>query len=191
MNRKITLLALCSMALLMGGCWSFPRFGGGSSGRSVGTGGPYVSESLTLSNGNQAGDMGDIRGFSGRVTRYDGYYDSYGANIRLDSEGDGWWTMSSPHISGDLAGPDFAPGTRRTYTSSTYDSSSNVSVTGCSGPTYGDYTYDSGATETSIEVEDLGGGARRLNFETIYTTYDGETQVTSGSVDYLVPDDGI
>ncbi len=184
MNRKLSSLLLLSMALFMGGCWRFPFF---SSSRSADTYEPYASASLTLSNGNQAGDMGDIRAFDGAASRHSGYYDTYGANLRLDSEGADWWTMSSINVTGDLTGAAFAPGTRRTYTSGTYDSANNVSVTGCSGPSYGNYTYDHTADEVSIEIEDLGDGTRRMHFETIYTTYDGVRQVTTGSVDYVVP----
>lgn len=187
MNRKLTTLLLLSTALFMGGCWRFPFF---SSSRSTDTTDiypSYATETLTLSNGNQAGDMGDIRAFDGAASRHSGYYDTYGANLRLDSEGADWWTMSSINVTGDLASAAFAPGTRRTYTSGTYDGANNVSVTGCSGPSYGNYTYDHSADEVTIEIESLGGDSRRMHFETIYTTYDGVRQVTTGSVDYVVP----
>ena len=188
MTRKLATLLLLSTAIFLGGCWRFPFFG---SSRSGGGGGddtyvPSGSETLTLSNGNQAGDMGLILAFDGEASRHTGYYDTYGANLRLDSEGSAW-VMSSIHVTGDLAGAAFAPGTRRTYTSSTYDGESNVSVTGCSGPTYGNYTYDRGADEVTVEIEDLGGGNRRMIFETIYTNDSGVRQVTTGSVDYVVP----
>ena len=188
MTRKLTTLLLLSTALFMGGCWRLPFFSSSRGGDDTYSYPPSsASASLTVSNGNQAGDMGDVLAFDGAASHHEGYYDTYGANIRIDSEGGAWWTMSSIHITGDLAGEAFAPGTRRTYTSSTYDGSNNVSVTGCSGPSYGNYTYDSGADEVTVEIEDLGGGSRRMHFETIYTTYDGTRQVTTGSVDYVVP----
>lgn len=189
MTRKLTTLVLLCTAILLGGCWRLPFF---SSSRSGGGGDTYVpsgSESLVLSNGNQAGDMGLILAFDGAASRHTGYYDSYGANLRIDSE-DGVWVMSSIHVTGDLAGAAFAPGTRRTYTSSTYGGSDNVSVTGCSGPTYGNYTYDRSADEVTVEIEDLGGGNRRMHFETIYTLDSGARQITTGSVDYVVPGSG-
>jgi hypothetical protein len=187
MKRTLSLVALVALSLALGGCWRFPF--GSSWGGSSSSYDDYSRSNLVLTNGNQAGDMGEIRGFDGSASRHDGYYDSYGANLRIDLEGSDWWTMSSIHVTGDLMGEAFAPGTRRTYTSGTYDSANNVSVTGCSGPSYGNYTYDHSADTVSIEVEDLGGGVRRMHFETIYTTYDGTPQVTTGSVDYTVPDD--
>lgn len=186
MTRKLATLLLLSTAIFLGGCWRFPFF---SSRGGTGGGDTYVpsgSSTLALSNGNQAGDMGLVLAFDGEASRHTGYYDTYGANLRLDTEGREW-VMSSIHVTGDLAGAAFAPGTRRTYTSGTYDSANNVSVTGCSGPSYGDYTYDRSADEVTIEIEDLGSGSRRMHFETIYTTDSGARQVTTGSVDYVVP----
>lgn len=186
--QKLTVALLLALSLCLGGCWRFPFFS-----RSYDSGTTYTPSSysnLLLSNGNQAGDMGEIVAFDGAATRHEGYYDSYGANLRLDSEGADWWAMSSIHVTGDLMSDEFAPGTRRVYVSGVADdgSSSNVSVTGCSGPSYGNYTYDTSADSIAIEIEDLGGGTRRMHFETIYTNYDGVVQVTTGSVDYAVAD---
>lgn len=189
MARTLPLLLLVTTALTLGGCWRLPFFSSGSWSGSDGTDSYYPSRTsnLTLSNGNQAGDMGYIVAFGGDATRHEGYYDSYGANLRIDSEGSGWWTMSSIHVTGDLAGEAFAPGTRRTYTSGTYRSDDNVSVTGCSGPSFGNYTYDRSAESVTVEIEDLGGGVRRMHFETVYLLDSGARQLTVGSVDYVVP----
>src|SRR5687767_14960867 len=100
MARKLPVFVLLALSLCLGGCWRFPFF---SSSRSSG-GGTYTPSSysnLTLANGNQAGDMGEILAFDGAATRHEGYYDSYGANLRLDSEGADWWAMSSIHVTGD------------------------------------------------------------------------------------------
>jgi hypothetical protein len=129
--------------------------------------------------------MGELRGFDGAATRHEGSYDSYGSHIRIDSEGSGWWAMSSIGITGDLAGPAFAPGTHRVYTSATWSSENNVSVTGCSGPSYGDYTFDGPADQVTIDIEDLGDGSRRLNYEAIFAG-----TVTTGSVDYRIDSTG-
>ena len=189
MTRKLTFI-LVSVALCLGACASPPHLFAPLRPSEPSPSVPFASGDLSLSNGTQSGEMGEIRGFSGAATQHTGTYDSYGSNLRLDSEGSGWWAMSSIHITGDLAGPAFAPGMRRTYVSGTYDPSNSVSVTGCSGPSYGDYTYDSGSDEVTIQIESLGGNNRRMHFETTYTAPGGGRQVTTGSVDYVLPGSG-
>lgn len=185
MVRSLAALGLVILATAMSGCFSL---GGYDTSGSGAPGGPAVtSGALTVSNGNQTGAMGDIRGFSGSATRHSGYYDSYGSNLRIDSEGSDWWVMSSLNVTGDLAGPAFAPGTHRVYSSATWGGDTNVSVTGCSGPSYGDYTFDGPADQVTIDVEDIGGGARRMRYE---ASFGGN--VTTGSVDYRIdPTTGI
>lgn len=179
MLRSASVLGLSVLASLTAGCFGLGGYS--TSSGSFGGGPAAVSGALTVSNGVQAGDMGDIRGFDGEATRHSGSYDSYGANLRIDSEGAGWWVMSSIHVTGDLAGPSFAPGTHRVFTSATWDGSENVSVTGCSGPEYGRYTFDGPSDQVTIDIEDLGGGVRRMNFEAVF-----RGEVTSGSVDYRI-----
>lgn len=149
---------------------------------------PYGSTTgaLVVENGQQSGDMGNIRGFSGTAVDMSGYgstYTSTNSNVRLDSVGTGWWAMSSLHIYGDLAGPDFAPGTHRTFTSAVWsDGEPTVSVTGCSGPEYGNYTFDSSDGAVEISVEARANGMRRMNYSVRFS--DGA--VTTGSFDYRV-----
>ena len=185
MVRALNVLVLAA-AMMLGGCFSLGGYDIDEGPYTGGPGGPpAVTGALTVSNGVQSGGMGDIRDFEGSASRHDGYYDTYGSSLRIDSEGSDWWVMSAINITGDLAGPAFAPGTHRTYTSGTYDPDTNVSVTGCSGPSYGNYTFDGPADETTIEVEDLGDGNRRLNFTTRYGS-----ETTSGSVDYRLDSAG-
>jgi hypothetical protein len=172
MIRSLKFLGL-SLALALGGCGAYSL--------DYGPGPASVSGALTVSNGLQSGAMGEIRGFDGSASEHSGYYDSYGSNLRIDSIGSGWWVMSSINVTGDLAGPAFAPGTHRTYTSGTWDAENNVSVTGCSGPSYGSYTFDGPADQVTIDVEELPDGSRRMNFE---TNYGGN--ITTGSVDYRI-----
>ena len=91
--------------------------------------------------------------------------------------------MSSINISGDLAGPAFAPGTHRVFTSAVYEEGEpTISVTGCSGPEYGNYTFDASAGDVEITVQALPSGMRRMDFTV--TFHDGTT--THGSFDYRI-----
>ena len=89
------------------------------------------------------------------------------------------------NISGDLAGPGFAPGTHRTFTSGVYDGGDSVSVTGCSGPELGNYTFDSPGNEVEITVQSLPAGMRRMDYVVRFS--DGA--VTRGSFDYRIEAD--
>ena len=144
---------------------------------------PYTAPGiLTVENGSQSGDMGSIRSFSGPATNIGGsdHYDPSFASIRLDSTGAGWWVMSTINISGDLAGPAFAPGTRRTFTSGVYVGDAWVTVVGCSGPELGNYTFDSSGYEVEISVQSLPSGMRRMSYEVRFS--DGA--LTRGAFDY-------
>jgi hypothetical protein len=144
----------------------------------------YTSSAITVENGSQSGDMGSILRFSGAATNLGGYGDSYSpsySNIRLDSTGSDWWVMSAINISGDLAGPGFAPGTHRTF-SGVYDGGDSVSVTGCSGPELGNYTFDAPSNDVEITVQSLPSGMRRMDYVVRFS--DGA--VTQGSFDYRI-----
>jgi len=184
MSRTI-ISTLALLAIASVGCFRTPDAPGvdGSSyspppdeyGRSTG--------SLMVAGGAQRGDMGEIRGFDSAARDFTGYYDSTYANVRLDSVGSGWWVMSAINISGDLAGPDFAPGTTRTFTNGVYsEGEPTVSVTGCSGPEYGNYTFDAPSGDVEISVQSLPGGMRRMN----YTVRFADGLATHGSFDYRI-----
>lgn len=179
MRRTAPILVLSALVSLLTGCFDLGGYSVSNGGGGVGV--PVTSGALTVANGNQSGAMGSVRDFAGAASRHSGYYDSYGANLRIDSEGRGWWVMSSISVTGDLAGAAFAPGTHRVFTSGTYSADENVSVIGCSGPEYGNYTFDGPADEVTIDVTDLGGGQRRMSF---VARYGSET--TRGSVDYRI-----
>lgn len=178
-RRVGTILALLATGAVMSGCWGGWGFGsyydyGDES---------YESSNLEVDNGYQAGSMGDIRSYEAAASRHSG--NAYGryTQVRLDSEGSGFWVMSSITISGvDLA--ELEPGVvYATPTSGVYEEGEpEVSVLGCSGPSYGNYTYDQTADRTEIEVEDLGDGARRVFFRAWFES-DGSEQLTEGSFD--------
>jgi hypothetical protein len=156
------------------GRWTEPDYG-------------YTESSLiTVMNGEQNGDMGEIRGFSGAARDMSGYGNTYTSgysNIRLDTVTDSYWVMSSLNISGDLAGPAFAPGSHRTFASGVYEEGApTVSVTGCSGPEFGNYTFDSSGGDVEISVQSLPGGMRRMDF----TVRFADGLETHGSFDYRI-----
>jgi hypothetical protein len=190
MSRTTTIATVALAAALAGtGCFrapDVPGFDGDWGGPPSED--PYgrTTAALTVQNGSQSGDMGDIRGFSGAASNRGGgdYYDSTFSSIRLDSTGEGWWVMSAINISGDLAGPAFAPGTHRTFTSGVYDGDGepSVAVVGCSGPEFGNFTFDSSGSEVEITVQSLPSGMRRMEYEVRFS--DGA--VTRGSFDYRI-----
>ena len=148
----------------------------------------YTDSAITVENGTQTGDLGSVLRFSGAARNMGGYGNTYSpsySNIRLDSVGSDWWVMSAINISGDLAGPGFAPGTHRTFTSGVYDGGDSVSVTGCSGPELGNYTFDSPGNEVEITVQSLPAGMRRMDYVVRFS--DGA--VTRGSFDYRIEAD--
>ncbi len=186
MSRTLISTMALAMALAGAGCFTVPE-GPGIDGA------PYfpptpddtgrVTSALTVSQGEQSGEMGAIRDFTGAARDLSGSYDPSYSNVRLDSVGSGWWVMSAINISGDLAGPAFAPGTRRTFTSGVWEGDEpTVSVTGCSGPEYGNYTFDGPSQNVEIAVEALPGSARRMHY--VATFSDGTT--TTGSFDYRI-----
>lgn len=188
MNRLMISTAVLAMAISSVGCFRIPD-APSLIGRPGGGGGGVTSEALRVNSGGQAGSMGDIRNFSGAATQLSGSYAPAYSNLRVDSEGPFGWVMSSINVSGDLAGPSFAPGTRRTYISGVAPDSgdTSVSVVGCSGPEFGNYTFDNSAEETEISIEQLAGNNRRMNFTLTFS--DGA--VTTGSVDYQISATGI
>ena len=185
MNRLIFSTAVLALAISSVGCFRLPDAPSLSGSPGVVTG------SLRVNSGQQAGSMGEIRNFSGVATQLNGDYNPSYSYLRLDSEGSFGWVMSSINVSGDLAGSSFAPGTHRTYINGLAtdgsDGGTSVSVTGCSGPEYGNYTYDRGADQIEISVDQLAGNARRMN----YTLTFDDGAVTRGSVVYQIAAPGI
>jgi hypothetical protein len=172
-------LGWCSM---LQGCWFLRGFGGwGSDDDDVG----YSGSELSVVSGQQEGDMGYIAGHSGETFVQEGYtYDGY-AHVRLETQGSDWWVMSLINVNGASL-DELEPGVTYVATSGTVEGQDiEVDVTGCSGPTQGNYTYDTQATRVELEVEDLDDGARRVVFRTWYPDYEtGGEQLTTGQFDY-------
>ncbi len=143
---------------------------------------PYNDGTLMILSGLQVGDMGNITDYAGDAVASNATYYGSGSSFRLDSLGDDWWVMSYLSISNlDLVNA--APGTYRA-TSGVYDEAApQVSVTGCSGPTYGNYTYDAGAQDTEIIITDNGDGTRTLDW-TARFDFGGTIQDASGTIVY-------
>ena len=190
MTRLMISTAVLAMAISSVGCFRLPDAPSLTGRPSGGRPTPAVSESLRVNSGQQAGSMGDIRNFTGVATRLEGNYSPSYSHLRLDSEGSFGWVMSSINVSGDLAGPEFAPGTHRIYTNgvpSEGEGEGSVSVVGCSGEEFGNYTFDGPPAETEILIVQLAGDARRMD----YTLTFSDGAVTTGSVVYQVTAAGI
>ncbi len=194
MRSARTVVGVCAMVAclsMLGGCRLFPSWGSsrtyGSSDGDYGYG--STTSDLIVENGHQSGDMGYIEGYSASTFQEQGYVSSDYANIRLDSQGAGWWVMTSITISGvdlDALEPEVVYATE---TSGVYDGESDegpsVNIVGCSGPEFGNYTYDTSAQRTEIEVQDLGDGARRVFYRAWFMpTGSSELQLAEGSFDY-------
>jgi hypothetical protein len=162
---------------MMGACrWrAFDRDSSGTSG------------DLRVENGYQSGAMGEVEEYSATTFQEQGYVSDDYAHVRLDSQGSSWWVMSSIDISGvdlDALEPDvvYLSAPRGTVLA---ENVPNISVVGCSGPSFGNYTYDATATRAEIEVQDLGDGARRVFFRAWFSPRGGRSeQLTEGHFDY-------
>lgn len=158
---------------------------------------PYYEDSydeLAIDGGYLAGDMGNYRDFSAETYEATGY--SYGpesTTVELHG-GDGYWVMTRLNITGDLN--TLEPGTHLEFDSSSYswdydstytgETVTYVSVTGCSGPTHGDWDYDAGSQDVVLDVvQGATVNDRIVYFEATYD-YAGETQVVDGSFGYTV-----
>jgi hypothetical protein len=154
----------------------------------------YDETTLEIDPGYLAGSMGNYTDFTAETYETSGYtYGTDSTTVELNA-GDGYWVMTRLNITGDLKAVE--PGTHLEFDSGSYewgsgdtysgDVVSYVSVTGCSGPSHGDYTYDSGSQTVVVDVEQ---GAtvddRVVYFEATYD-YAGETQVVDGSFGYTV-----
>jgi hypothetical protein len=112
----------------------------------------------------------------------DGTYSTALSSIRLDAEGPGWWVMNYLNVSGlDL----------RTVAAGVYrsDAASGVviSAVGCSGPSYGMYTYDRSVDEGEIQIVDGEDGERSVGYAMIFPTADGlSSQVARGTFRFRV-----
>lgn len=172
-------IAVIGLSLFMTSGCRWPAFGRDSGDR--------TSADLHIEQGHQRGAMGDIEAYSASTFQEQGYVADGYAHVRLDSQGPSWWVMSSIDIAGvdlDELEPDvvYATATRGTTSE---EGQPTITVVGCSGPSYGNYTYDATASRAEIEVQDLGDGARRVFFRAWFSRRDGSAaQLTEGSFDY-------
>jgi hypothetical protein len=146
---------------------------------------------VVVSDGVVEGAMGDYDGFVAPAYEQTGYTTGTDANVTLHA-GTGYWVMTGVTVTGGLDHPDLVPGTIHTFNdetraaaySSTYGETLSVDVLGCSGPTQGNYTYDSHANEVVVQVEDgLYENERVFYFTARFDNY-GTVQTTTGSFTY-------
>lgn len=143
---------------------------------------PYNDGTLEVVSSNQIGNMGEVSGYTADAVASNASYYGTGASLRLDSIGDNYWVMSYLSI-GNLDIINAEPGTYRA-TSAVYDGTEpQLSVIGCSGPTYGNYTFDAGSRETEITISDNEDGSRNLEFRAIFD-FGSATQEARGTVVY-------
>jgi hypothetical protein len=169
-------------ATLLGAC-RWPLCRGGTCG-DVTYDTSVAGGNLVVENGFQNGAMGNVSSYSGEAFRQEGESWTGGTHVRLDSAGSGWWVMSSLTVTGATL-DDLVPGvTYRSATSGVADDNGvQIDVVGCSGPTVGNWDYDSLAERAEIEVEDLGGGQRRV-FWRAWFRYGSSLQLAEGQFDY-------
>lgn len=145
---------------------------------------PFNDGTLIVERAAQAGDMGDIRAFEAQAIASNATYAGTSASVRLDSLGDDWWVMAYVSV-GNLDILAAAPGTYRTTSAAYSETDPYLSVTGCSGPSYGNYTFDGGAQETEITITENDDGSRTLEFHAIFSRYDtGESFASAGTFVY-------
>jgi hypothetical protein len=184
-ERRVLVLAAMAMPLVSG-CFFFDAIGWGDDEPYYTGPGEippaYNDGTLIVEGGIQSGDMGDIRGYEGDAVASNASYYGTSSSVRLDSLGDNWWVMSYLNISGiDIVTAE--PGTYRS--DDVGGSGLYLSVTGCSGETYGNYTYDAGSTDATVTITDNGDGTRHIVFDATFENYGtGELQVGSGEFDY-------
>lgn len=146
---------------------------------------PSAPATITAIEASQEGAMGDVATFSGSATIVEASFQGTTSSLRLESTGEGWWVMSSIDIGGlDLAS---APAGGYSFDAATYDGTTpELRVTGISGPSAGDYTFNAGAQQAEMEITDNADGTRTLAVTAHFTAYDGTAQTASASVRYAV-----
>jgi hypothetical protein len=154
----------------------------------------YSYNELNIDGGYLAGDMGNIEGFEVPTYEATGYaYGPDSSTVELHG-GEGYWVMARLNITGDLQALDV--GTHLEFDSASYDWDSSgsyegdvvsyVSVTGCSGPTHGDWDWDQGSSSVVVDVgPGVTDNERVVSFQAVYD-YAGTTQVVDGSFGYTV-----
>lgn len=194
--RSHWLLFVVALALpgcLYSGGWSSSGSSPAWGSTSIGT--PtygYGGGLLDVQAGHQTGAMGEILSYDGDATRMQGRRDSPTSSyVQLDSIGTGWWVMTGLNFNTDI--DTMMPG-QTYYAESLYGtpppggstsgmSPVSVSVTGCSGPSDGNYTYDRQAVSATFQVEELPSGLRRVHYDCGFEV-DAGMQHATGYFDY-------
>lgn len=150
----------------------------------------YQDPTLIVATGvTQEGSMGGITRYTSTAEASSGYYYGNYASIRLDSTGAGWWVMSALSV-GNL---DLANAPEGTYRSvvGVYDDPNDpqLSVTGCSGPSYGNFDFDAPSEETEIVLRDNVDGSRSIELSAVFA-YGGARQVARARFDFVVESSG-
>ena len=132
------------------------------------------SEALAVDDAYVEGDLGWFTGVSADA-RVVSAYQSFGhIDVELRASGRGWAVMHAIDLQTD-----------QLRAGDVYDSAettSRVSVLGCSGPTDGDWTFDDFANRVIIEVEQ-GEASNQLlvHYYAEYESYDHPRQAVRGS----------
>lgn len=120
---------------------------------------PYYAESnIDVKQASLAGDIGRVRNIDGPATYTEAWGDSYWADVNVHSEGSRGFAMGIVSFQGGLSHADLVPGATLRFSSATYDdpgfdpNALFVSVTGCSGPSDGDWQYDAPADDVEVKV---------------------------------------
>jgi len=132
---------------------------------------PYYESNIDVKDASMVGEMGSVSDIAGPATYVDSYGDGYWANINVHSEGTRGFAMGIVNFEGGLNHADLVPGATLRYSSTDYSydgsydpSALRVSVTGCSGPSDGDWQFDESADEVEVKVTE-GSEPGYLHFE--------------------------
>jgi len=131
---------------------------------------PSVESNIDVKDAVLVGDMGRVSNIGGPASYTEAYGDSYWANVNVHSEGDRGFAMGIVDFQGGLGHADLVPGatlrySSRSYGTGRYDAAAlRVSVTGCAGPSDGDWQFDEPADEVEVKVTE-GSRPGYLHFE--------------------------
>jgi hypothetical protein len=131
------------------------------------------------------GSLGNVNSFT---TDQFQIQNNTASNVRIDALGDSWWVMNTLSFSPSLNDASWSPGTTRSYVSTAYGSStSNVTVLGCSGPSYEHWTYDRTADRVDVHVEQGSAPNVRVVSYTAYWNDASNSYAVSGSFEHTIP----
>jgi len=130
----------------------------------------YDPSNIDVKGATLVGEMGSVRDIAGPATYTEAWGDGYWASINVHSEGSRGFAMGIVNFEGGLDHADLVPGailrfSNTDYGPDAYDPSMlRISVTGCSGPSDGDWQFDAPADEIEVKVSE-GAEPGYLHFE--------------------------